>query len=38
MLGSELDGIGKYSAIDLLDLAPLHRPPVRRVIQGVDQV
>jgi len=37
MLGSELDGIGS-SAIDLLDLAPLHRPPVRRVIQGVDQV
>jgi len=37
MLGSELDGIDS-SVIDLLDLAPLHRAPVRRVIQRADQV
>ena len=34
--GSELDGIGS-SAIQVLDHAPLHRTPVRRVTQGADQ-
>jgi len=35
--GSELDGIGS-SAIQVLDHAPLHRAPVRRVIQRADQL
>jgi hypothetical protein len=35
--GSELDGISS-SAIELLDPAPLHRAPVRRVTQHADQL
>jgi hypothetical protein len=34
---SELDNIGR-SAIQLLDLTPLHGAPVRRVTQGADQL
>jgi hypothetical protein len=35
--GSELDDIGS-SLIQMLDHAPLHRPPVRRVTQAADQL
>jgi hypothetical protein len=35
--GSELDDIGS-SAIQVLDHAPLHRAPVRRVIQSAGQL
>jgi len=35
--GRELDDIGS-NAIQVLDHAPLHRAPIRRVIQRADQV